>query len=445
MALPFPLHKHTLRALVCAGALAWGSGPAWANPPDAPAPRRPFLARLTRTLVPGFLAWLACHDPSLQAAGQPMLPPMFLTPLPPINLSATDPATVFAAASVNHALAQANTTGVLPPLQALNAILASNNRQGTAILATLPAPTPMAAGAGGLDPEDQLVPFPSAPMASQDGTSVPGPVEVAPPFEGTDPFLVTPGLFFANGESTMVAPEAPLQAEVDAARDSVEAAKFYEAYYMMAAVSFELQALPYLINDTAVGNALNFASYQLLSVAHWSGAIGSQDQLVAAQRTLDLLVNKTQSRAPKPGTAPGPGLAGLPATILTPEFIYGVWQRVAMPQTTSQIVYRFNRQEFRKINVTTADNGDMTMETEIHPGAVVGSLRATVPAGTTLADATANGRVQVTVLVEKVHGNPIIMNFTFYNRTFGASGTSLQVLMENEEGRQSLFVKLPDV
>ena len=457
---PLTFGKPNLRVLLCLCVLTLGALPVRGTPPEGatePAgivegtrpratnpgrtrSRWPNLTGLSRWLGPALLGWLAGSNPAILVEAVPALPLQpTLFALPAFNLSTTDPVSVLAADGVSRALLQANLTGGLPPMEDLNVLLAASSPQGLSTLATLPWPPASGSmAAPGLPTErvDELVPFPSEVLpARASGT---GPGRGSGNGNGglvaTDPLLLAPGEGFGTGETTTVPPLAPADAEVSAALGGLEAAQYYEAYYITAAVAFQLLGEAYVV-PPETSAALNLAGNQLLSLAHFLGALGSRDQRIAAETTYELLVNRTRTASPAPGPAPFPPMTDL----LMPDFIYGTWERMEGVETGTRIRYRIGRNEFRKINATRVENGDLLVQTELHPGAVTANVTYRIPAGQSLDDAQANGLVKVALQVDQLGAGPITLRFTFYNRSGALPHGEV---LTDEEG-ENAYLKLP--
>ena len=286
---------------------------------------------------------------------------------------------------VNLALAQANATGALPSLTGLNTLLQAGKPEYPSILATLT-----------LD---------AAPASFTDSLAA---------FQAQTPLS---GSRANQGDGSTTS----LDNELFAAQSVLDSAQLFKAYYLISGIGFTLRAASSLVNDSAVANSLDFAGFELLTVANLAAAAGSQVQVNAAQRVLQLESAEAQ---------PGPESCRNtdPRCYLSPEFIYGTWQANTSQPLPTLILYQFKPSHFLKVNQT----GEQ-VETEFTPGTLTALVNYLQPG---------QEDVRVSVLVEKSNGRTLRLDFQVPEADPGTPSGAPAQLVETSGARQT-FVKVP--
>jgi len=348
----------------------------------------------------------------------------FTTPntgLAALNLSDPSPANQLAATSLNLALVHANTSGALPPIDQFTEFMVNASPSGAPYLSTLPAL---------LD-----VPRPGNPSLSY----------------GSEP----PSVGEAIAEEGGASQAHRLQDQLVAIQATMTAAELTEAYYILAAIGFQLAADAFFLppNATILFNTLQGISNEVLGAGHLSGALSAQVQVNAAQYALDDLqrgdlsgggdeVNHPGGGALKPasraGSAPGPLALGLLDAALDVDIIYGAWQRWTPLGTGETLIYRLAPRSILRITRTPDAQGATSVRTERFNGRVVGQLAYDLPPG-----ASAPPSVNITLAVGRPGQEDLVLAFWYFNVTFpGPQGGSLEVLVERPSGRQCYY-RLP--
>ena len=373
-----------LRPILCSLMFVLVVQPGLAGPPEGsrPGPRWS-LARLGTVLKTGLVAVLAASDPhGLGAMAQPFTFPGGLNLMPAFNLSGSDPTSVFAAQGVDLALLRANLSGNLPPLADLNAMLARSSPQGASVLDTLPSPAALAGQSTGVS-LPRLPSFLLNPPADQAQTTVPS----------TDALA--------------------------AAQSALTVAQLTDVFYIVESIAQQLLADSTLLLDTPkVAQALEFAGFQLASIAFSFAAAASIETTAAAQRALVTL------QAPQP--AP-------PAHRVVPgvERLYGSWERLETSSSPQIVVYKFSRDEF--VNITTVTGGEDAgaIEVDSLPGPVAAHLSI-----------RPSGEIRVTVKVHRDGDQPLVLKFIYLKaESSGDDPDSLETLVE-QDGARRAFVKI---
>jgi hypothetical protein len=364
-----------------------------------PSPARPGLPSLYPTAqnlgTTLIILLLATDAPGAGVAGQPFNPSFAV---PGLDLSGSSASSSQAARSVGLALTRANATAGLPALDDLNTLLATLNPIRGSILRTLP-------GADGttlpLDPE-------SAEQAASQGG--------------------------ADEETTK-------------ALRILTVSELTETFYTLECIGNQLVA------DSAIfafgpnlnlSIALRVAGYELISAGFLFALQATQATTEGAQQAVNALLDrpKPPSSGTPAGTPPKPAPDTRLKGLVDPSIIYGTWQRLETSPSGQILVYRITPQAFVRISSALDDQGDETIEAELHPGAITGQVSYKRPAGSvSLEDAL--GPIKVVVLITKLDGSRMTFKFT-YLKARGLDGdheTAIDVL-EEQEGEQKAFYRV---
>jgi hypothetical protein len=358
----------------------------------------PTPARVAKGLWSGLLVLLAATD--LQALGSPGTG----TLSPNLNLSASDPSSVFMAQSVNLALARANGTGALPPLEKLNALIAGANPARRSVLDTL---TPTAPTAQASTPSS-LPPLPS--------------------------FLLS------------AATQTPTSDDLLAAQSVVSVSQLTEIFYQLEAIGNQLIADSALLSGVpAAAVAVEFAGFELSSIGFSVAAVASHETTEAAQRALALVMKKAEQPPPRPA-ANGGGPSRSAGNVLDRTFLYGTWQQVDTTPSDRSIRYRLTPNDLLRIITTSDPCGMETTEVDYYPGSAVIHLSYRHPAGQSgLEDAT--GNINVKLLLKDPEGASKVITFSWFKVEGTATGTQppplLEVLVE-QEGDRKAYVRVTE-
>jgi hypothetical protein len=354
------------------------------------------------------LLLLVTEAPGQEVAGQPFSPSFAL---PGLDLGAPGAGSATAAQSVGLALTRANATGALPPLDDLNALLATLNPIRGSILRTLPAAAPAAQATGA------ATPLPLDPRAAL----LPGTAASAAAIEGTD-------------EETLKALRI------------LRIAELTETFYTLECIGNQLIADSAMAaNNATLTQALRVAGYEMIAAGYTFAIQASQTTTVGAQQAVATLLNRSAAAA---AAAPGPAAPAAAAVdtrlrgLVDPNVIFGSWQRLENTPSTEVVVYRITPQAFMKITSALDGDGDEAIEAELHPGAITGRVSYKRPAGSVqLEDAL--GRVKVVILVAKADGTAMAFNFSYLRARSQVEAHELAVdVLVEEEGERKAFYKL---
>jgi hypothetical protein len=379
-----------LKPLLVSGLLFSGlAGPLGAGGLQSKPRTGPALPSLAQTAL--ILLLLAMDAPAQDVAGQPYSPSFAV---PDLDLSGSTPSSAQAARSVGLALTRANATAGLPPLDHLNALLSTINPIRGSILRTLP-------GADGAT-----------------STSAPGTPAQAASHEGADEDTIKALRILTISELT-------------------------ETFYTLECIGNQLVADSAIFAggpNLNVSLALRVAGYELISTGFAFAVQASQATTEGAQHAVNALLDqpKTPSAPAQPKAPADLWLQGL----VDPTVIYGTWQRLESSPSGQNLIYRITPQEFVRIRSTVDDQGDESIEAELHPGAITGQISYKRPAGSVnLGDPP--GPVKVVVLIVKLDGTRMTLKFT-YLKARGLDGdheTIIEVL-EEQEGEHKAFYRV---
>ena len=370
-----------------------------------------------------------------------MLPVAFGTQ-PAWNLSASDPASVFAAQGVNLALARANASGALPPLQELTALLTANS-PAASILATLPAPASATPFTTAATPEDSAsgIPDATSPVVSN-------PV-LAPSFLLNAPNQLRSerngmGAAAMDGGDDRAAAKA-----LNDAQTALTVAQLTNAFYILETIGDQLladAALLALKGNASVAAALEFAGFQCASLGFALATAASEENTAAAQRTITYLQDTASLQKAQAASLAAQASSSADGSV-DPDLIYGTWQRLENQGSGQLILYKVTRNEFVKINVTTDANGDEDVEIEAHPGAVTAYISYKRPGGGGSPEKVI-GRINLKLVVGKADGSRLALTFAVLQAKGSDggenAGRTVEVLVE-QEGERKAFVRVSDV
>jgi hypothetical protein len=392
-----------------------GSEPSQASP-DPPGPWPRLTLRSGCRLLRNLLFLLAVHSAATGGAAQPaMNSPFAFGTLPNFNLSGTDPASLLAAQGVAQALVNANGTGALPPLEALNGMLVQYSLTRQSVLATLPPAL--------------LQPVPDSGTPADD---LP-PVEEA---EATGPDKLIP----AGPSDISLESDAVLSEDFSAAQSNLQATILTEAYYIQNAIGLNLladaslfpQDVPYLFD------ALSYAANELLSTGAGTAAVASRVQVQAAQRVISALEARQKKQAA------GPGAAGSKATgqskrledFLDPKLIYGFWQRLETDDSGRRVRYQVTPTGVSKRTETPNPDGGRRVQSEVRPGAVDGFVSYDT-------GGLGAGTVNVTIQLAQANGQTVSRDFVYLraNSSDPDQPGTLDVLVE-QQGDHHAYVRI---
>ena len=337
-----------------------------------------------------------------------------------LNLSDPNPPNLLAAQSLTLALMHGNASGALPPMDQLTEFMTQASPSGAPYLSTLPALLDVAR--------------PGNPSLSFGSDSPSVGDEVA-----------------SNGGGGL-SPAHRLRDQLVAIQSTMTAAQLSEAYFIQAAIGFQIMAdalfIPPSANTTSIINILLGVGNELLASAHLTGAVSAQVQVNAAQYALDDLES---------GDVPGGGglstggsstsgaSSGPPAEVplglqlldgaMDVDVVYGSWQRWTPQGSDETVVYRLTPTAITRVTQAPAAQGGALIRTERYQGQVVGELAYDIPPG-----ASGPASINVTLSVSRPGQEDLVLPFFYFNITLaGEEPGSLEVLVERNPGRRLYF------